>query len=67
MSFWDAGSEEAYKMKGLAKYYTQGIIFDEGKKHIQKKNPNRMPKGVIEIQVTEIYLLTPGPDAGKRL
>jgi hypothetical protein len=66
LSFWDAGSEEAYKIYGLAKYHTQGNIFEEGKKHIQLKNPNRIPKGVIEIKVTEIYLLTPGPDAGKK-
>jgi uncharacterized protein len=66
LSFWDGGSEEAYKIYGLAKYHTQGNIFELGKKHIQLKNPKRIPKGVIEIKVTEIYLLTPGPDAGKK-
>jgi hypothetical protein len=66
LSFWNSGTEEAYKIKGLAKYYTQGTVFEEGKKHIQLKNPKRIPKGVIEIKVTEIYLLTPGPNAGHK-
>lgn len=67
LSFWDAGTEEAYKIYGLAKYHIQGKVYEEGKKHIQLKNPNRIPKGVIEINVKEIYLLTPGSDAGRQL
>lgn len=67
LSFWDAGTEEAYKIKGTAKYHKHGRIYNEGKKFIQLKNPNRIPKGVVEIEVKEIFILTPGPDAGKKL
>jgi len=67
LSFWDPATEEGYKLKGIAAYYSEGNIYDEGKKFIQLKKPGRIPKGVIEIKINEIYILTPGPDAGKKL
>jgi uncharacterized protein len=67
VSFWDPATEEGYKVKGTGTYHTAGNIFEEGKKFIQSKNPNRIPKGVVEIKVQEIFVLTPGPDAGKQL
>jgi len=67
VSFWDSKTEEAYKVKGNAKYYTKGPVYEKGKKHIQTKQPKRVPKGVVEIKATEIYDMTPGPDAGKKL
>lgn len=67
LSFWDGETEEAYKIKGIATYHSQGPVYEEGKKFIQSKKPDRIPKGVIEIKVEEIYIITPGPDAGKKL
>lgn len=67
LSFWNPETEEGYKLKGIATYSTEGDIYDEGKRFIQIKNPNRVPKGVVEIEIKEIYILTPGPDAGKQL
>ena len=67
ISFWDPETEEAYKIKGIATYHTEGPIYEEGKKFIQSKKPERVPKGVVEIKVTEIYTIRPGPDAGKKL
>jgi predicted pyridoxine 5'-phosphate oxidase superfamily flavin-nucleotide-binding protein len=67
LSFWDAKTEEGYKIKGTAVHYTEGAVFEEGKQYIQLKNPNRIPKGVIEITVKNICILTPGPKAGEKL
>jgi uncharacterized protein len=67
LSFWDPKTEEGYKVKGVATYHTDGNIYNEGKQYIQSKNPNRIPKGVVQISVKEIFVLTPGPDAGKQL
>ena len=64
VSFW---GEEAYKLKGTATYHTEGPVYEEGKKFIQAKKPEKTPKGVVEIKVTEAYTIKPGPDAGKRL
>jgi len=67
LSFWDSKTEEGYKIKGDAIYYSNGKIFNLGKQFIQQKNPGRTPKGVVEIKVTNVYFLTPGKDAGKIL
>ncbi len=67
LSFWDPATEEGYKLKGIATYYSKGNNYDEGKRFIQLKNPNRIPKGVVEIKIKDIYILTPGSDAGKKL
>jgi uncharacterized protein len=67
LSFWDPETEEGYKIKGTAVYHQTGEIYEEGKKFIQSVKPDRIPKGVVEIIIQEIYILSPGPDAGKRL
>ncbi len=67
ISFWDSDTEEAYKIKGIGSYHTKGPIYEAGKNFIQSKKPGRVPKGVVEIKVTEIYNLAPGSDAGKPL
>jgi hypothetical protein len=67
LAFWDLETEEAYKIKGEAIYRIEGTIYEEGKKFIQLKNPERIPKGVVEIKVKEIYTIKPGSDAGKKL
>ncbi len=67
LAFWDSKTDEAYKIEGEAAYYTQGSIYEQGKKFIQSKNPEAAPKGVVEIKVKEIYTIKPGSEAGKRL
>lgn len=67
ISFWDPVTEEAYKIKGDAIHHTSGPMYEEGKKFIQEKKPGRIPKGVIEVRVKEIFVITPGPDAGNNL
>ena len=67
ISFWDTETEEAYKIKGEAKYHTEGKIYEEGKRFIQSKKPGRIPKGVAAIEVKEIYTIKSGPNAGERL
>lgn len=59
---------EAYQIKGTAKYYTSGDIFESGKEWILKLKPQKIVKGVIEIKVAEIYYLIPSYElAGKKV
>ncbi len=67
ISFWNTEPEEAYKIKGTAKYHKEGITYEKGKEFIQSKRPGQNPKGVVEIKIEEIYTIKSGPDAGKRL
>jgi predicted pyridoxine 5'-phosphate oxidase superfamily flavin-nucleotide-binding protein len=67
ITFWDSQTEEGYKIKGKAQYFSEGPVFEEGKNFIQAKNPGRVPRGVIEIIVKEVYVATPGPNAGNKI
>lgn len=59
---------EGYQIKGYAKYYSEGKIFEEGKEWILKFKPKKIVKGVILIKVKEIFYLTPNYEkAGKSL
>ena len=59
---------EGYQIKGIAKHYTKGEIFEAGKNWILKLKPQKIVKGVIEITVTDVFYLTPDYDlAGKLL
>ena len=67
ISFWNTETGEAYKIKGEAAYYTKGKIYEEGKKFIQSKKPEGIPKGVVRVKVKEIYTIKPDSNAGKKL
>ena len=67
ISFWDPNTEEAYKLKGTAIYHVSGKIFDDGIKFVKSKKPERNPKGVVEIKITEIFNIKCGEEAGNKL
>ncbi len=67
LSFWDPETEEAYKVKGNAIYHSNGPVYEKGRKFMQSIKGDKAPKGVVEVIVTEIYNIKPGPDAGKRI
>lgn len=67
ISFWDAKTDEGYKIKGTAKYHTEGPIYEEGKTFIQTRKPDQVPRGVVEVKTKEIFEITPGPNAGKKI
>lgn len=59
---------EGYQIKGVANYYTEGEIFEEGKEWILQFKPKKIVKGVILIKVTEIFYVTPNYEkAGKKI
>ncbi len=59
---------EGYQIKGLAKYHTEGEIFEKAKEWILKTKPKKIVKGVIEIKVLKVFYLTPQYElAGKEV
>lgn len=59
---------DAYQIKGIAKYHSEGEVFEKGKEWILQIKPKKIVKGVVEIKVTDIFLVTSGYDtAGKRV
>ena len=53
---------KGYQIKGKARHYTEGDIFEKGKEWILKLKPQKIVKGVIEIKIEQIYYLTPDYD-----
>ena len=69
LTFWEG--HEGYQLKGSVTIETTGSRFEETSKWIEEMgNKIGVPlksKGAVILKVEEIYNLTPGPDAGKRI
>ena len=69
LTFWEG--HDGYQIKGSVTIETTGNRFEETSKWIEEMG-NKMgiplkSKGVVILTIDEIYNLTPGPDAGKRI
>jgi hypothetical protein len=64
-SVWDMASMKGYQFKGDAKIVTSGKVFDEGVQMVKSMMPQLTPKAAVIVDVKEIYITSPGPDAGK--
>ncbi|NLJ72437.1 MAG: hypothetical protein GX333_05445 [Syntrophomonadaceae bacterium] len=58
---------EGYQIKGQAKVETSGTNFEAAVAMVKKEKPYIDPKGVVIVDITAIYITTPGPDNGKQL
>jgi hypothetical protein len=67
--YWQG--REGYQLKGTATIETTGKRFEETAHWIEELSQKAgfpiKSKGAIIVQIEEIYGVTPGPDAGKRL
>lgn len=58
---------DGYQIKGKAIVETSGANFESGVAQVKKEKPFLDPKGVVIVDISEIYITTPGPDNGKQL
>ena len=69
IAVWD--KLEGYQIKGKVTIETSGLRFEETAKWIEevgkKLNLPLKSKGAVIVKVTEIYNVSPGPDAGKKV
>ena len=69
LTFWE--EHDGYQIKGSVTIETSGNRFEETAKWIEEMgNKIGVPlksKGAVILMIDEIYNLTPGPDAGKRI
>jgi hypothetical protein len=64
-SVWDMEGMKGYQFKGDAKIETSGKVFDDGVQMVKSMMPQLTPKAAVIVDVKEIYITSPGPDAGK--
>ena len=67
VSVWNAESGEAYQLKGTAEYLSEGLHMDAAVAHMDKEKPGTRPKGVVVLRIAQIYVQTPGENAGEPL
>ena len=69
IAFWD--KFEGYQVKGDVEIITSGDLFEQTaawiKKEGEKLGVPLKSKGAIVIKIKEVYSVSPGPEAGKRL
>jgi hypothetical protein len=58
---------EGYQVKGTGNYVTEGPDYETIKQAIKASNPNLPAKGCIVMNVTDVYDVAPGPNAGKKI
>jgi len=67
VSVWDPDTKRGYQFKGTTRIETSGAIFDEAVAMAEQKGAKAAPKSAVVIAVREIYVITPGADAGKKV
>jgi predicted pyridoxine 5'-phosphate oxidase superfamily flavin-nucleotide-binding protein len=64
----DPAGPKGYQIKGKVELLTSGPLYDQIAANVKKALPQMAPpKYVVKIKVTDIYSLSPGPDAGKKI
>jgi predicted pyridoxine 5'-phosphate oxidase superfamily flavin-nucleotide-binding protein len=69
ITIWD--NHEGYQLKGTVNVETSGPRFEETARWIEEMgkamNVPLKSKGALIIHVTDIFSVSPGPDAGKKI
>lgn len=64
---WDVKPRKGYQFKGTTRIETSGKNFDMAVEMVHAEKPDIMPKSAIIVKITEIFVTSPGPNAGKNI
>ena len=67
IGIWDDETRESYKLKGEARYVTEGKEFDFAVARVREKKPKANPKGALVIRILSVHDTASGPHAGDLL
>ncbi len=66
ITFWKG--IQGYQIKGKARYFESGETFEDAKKWILKVKPKKIVKGLVIVNIKDIYCISPNyNEAGKRI
>ncbi|MDR1110404.1 MAG: pyridoxamine 5'-phosphate oxidase family protein [Deltaproteobacteria bacterium] len=64
----DPAIPNGYQIKGRCELLTSGPLYDKVAAEVRAKMPQLgPPKYVVRINVTDVYSLAPGPEAGRKI
>jgi predicted pyridoxine 5'-phosphate oxidase superfamily flavin-nucleotide-binding protein len=64
---WDVKPRKGYQFKGIPRIETSGKIYDMAVEMVKAEKPDLTAKSAIVVKITDIFVTTPGPDAGKNV
>jgi len=65
---WSPETDGAYQLKGtIRSIVTEGPEFEEAKVFASSIIPGLPTKGLMKMEITDVYSVAPGPTAGKKL
>ena len=65
ISYW--GEKGGFQIKGTVTLHTDDQIFKDDVTWVKGVKPALNPKTAIVMKVTDVYIVKPGPDAGKKI
>ncbi len=64
---WDSKPRKGFQFKGTPRIETSGKVYDMAVEIVREQKPDLTPKSAIVLKITDIFVTSPGPDAGKNI
>lgn len=64
-SWW--GEKGGFQIKGTVTLHTDGKIFQDDVAWVKQLKPTLEPKTAAVMKIAEVFVIKPGPEAGKKL
>jgi predicted pyridoxine 5'-phosphate oxidase superfamily flavin-nucleotide-binding protein len=64
---WDAKPRKGYQFKGTPRIETSGKIYDMAVEMVKAEKPDLTPKSAVVVKISDIFVTSPGPNAGKNI
>jgi predicted pyridoxine 5'-phosphate oxidase superfamily flavin-nucleotide-binding protein len=64
---WDVKPRKGYQFKGTPRIETSGRTYDMAVEMVKAEKPDLTPKSAIIVKITDIFVTSPGPNAGKNV
>lgn len=64
---WDVKPRKGYQFKGTPRIETSGRIFDMAVEMVKAEKPDLTVKSAVVVKITDIFVTSPGPNAGKNV
>jgi uncharacterized protein len=65
LSWW--GDKGGFQIKGTVTIHTNDEIFRQNVAWMKEDWPKFVPKSAVIVTITDVYLVKPGPDPGKKI
>ena len=65
LSWW--GEKGGFQIKGTVAIHTNDAIFREDVAWMKESWPNFVPKSAVLVTITDVYIVKPGPEPGKKI